>query len=109
MKQYVMRYPGDPPMNVYEMTRAEFLLLCPRRPIVLEGWGGPEGYSREEIPVEPDCICCDFCNADPGDTVYAYGNAATGSLSRAYCPKCAKEHWLPYCGAPKEGVLTKKL
>lgn len=88
---YTMLYPGDPPLEVLRMSRAEFLAAHPRRPIEI-GTLGPDGeyILKEQIPMAPDEIICDFCNADPGDEVWVYNGM------RGYCRACAKQQWFEY-------------
>lgn len=87
MKKFVMRYPGDPPLPVEELTRAEFLERFPRGPVRITA-----GSEVIEIPVDADEVICDWCNQDPSDVVVVYGDGLRG-----YCKPCAERQWYPYC------------
>ncbi len=89
MKKMTMRYPGDPPMPVIEMSRNEFLDRYPRTPMVIHNLDTGE---RDMYPTPPNEIRCDFCNEDPGETVVVLGDGLRG-----YCLNCAKSNWYPHC------------
>jgi ribosomal protein S27E len=80
-----MRYEDDPPEPVVEMTRAEFLKVCPRAPMDLNG--------TLVFFESADEVICDSCGKDPGGTVVTYGEPPM----RAYCLDCARKEWYPYC------------
>ncbi len=73
MKTRTMHFPGDPPMRVTEMTRAEFLHL-----------------------VRADEVLCDFCGRDPGAAMVMLATER-GRILRGYCLECALYHWFPFC------------
>jgi hypothetical protein len=87
-----VRFPGDPPVILVEMTRAKFLELFPREPIRIQDPRTGAVVAQHEM--EPDDIACDSCNDDPGAVVVVVGEM--GELG-AYCLKCAKESWFPHC------------
>ena len=89
-----MNYPGDPPVEVVEMTRAEFLEAYPRHPIVFTSVEPDGSIKRKEYQVGPDDIQCDLCCADPGETVWVL---RLGTVVRGHCADCARQGWLPYC------------
>src|SRR4051812_39099822 len=95
MKLFIMKFPGDPPMAVTEITRAEFLALCPRQPIRLTNL---VTGAYEEFPMGYNEIYCDFCNDDPGETVVTLAPAKDKTrILRGYCLPCAKKMWYRYC------------
>ncbi len=94
MKSYVMLYPGDPPMQVIEMSREQFLYYCPRHPVTISHPGSD--IPTQVFPMRQDEIICDMCNADPGDLVTVLATQK-GHIMRAYCEPCAKESWMPHC------------
>jgi len=89
MRFMTMFYPGDPPIPVTEMTRAEFIHHHPRTPYRITDLVTGE-YT--EYPVPPDEVVCDSCNGDCGDTVVVLGEGLRG-----VCLKCAQEDWYPHC------------
>ena len=94
MKIRTMRYPGDPPAKVTEMTRTKFLERHPRQPIRLRDLNTGEILSEESMGA--DEIWCDLCSADPGETVVE-AVWENGSVVRGYCLTCATRSWFPYC------------
>ncbi len=96
MKTMTMRFPGDPPATVTEMTRAEFVARHPRSPIQMRDL--ETGWLLEEIPLGADEVICDLCSGDPGDTVV---EMRSGRVMRGYCLACATESWYPHCEGAK--------
>ena len=94
MKSYVMNYPGDPPMQVIEMTREQFLYYCPRQNITIRDMNSDK--PPQVIPMGTDDIYCDFCNEDPGEGITVLATQQ-GHIMRAYCTLCAKDRWHPHC------------
>lgn len=94
MKRYTMRYPGDPPCSVTEMTRAEFIERHPRGPVVVSD--GDTGEVLEVHHFGADEVLCDLCGSDPGDAVVEMVTLG-GRVVRGYCLPCAEESWFPYC------------
>lgn len=91
MRRMICKYPGDPPVEVVEMTRAEFLARFPDRGTTITS-AGPDGVvTSEYYAAPPDAIYCDSCNDDPGSTVYLYAG------SRGYCPDCFRDSLEEYC------------
>jgi hypothetical protein len=82
MKRFVMRYPGDPPVEVRQMNRQEFLREFPRTPMLING----------EVLHEfgPDEIYCGLCAKDPGDEIFV-------CRQRAHCRECHDQYDKPYC------------
>jgi len=88
MRRYTMRYPGDPAMQVMEMSRQEFLEAFPRTPTQLIDLG--TGEVLERIEYGPDEIICDLCDGDPGDTVFLVG-------PKGICRSCFEKRLKRYC------------
>ena len=90
-------YPEDPPAELLIYNRREFLARFPDRGITIESWSPATGWSvQDKIAIPDDTICCDLCNADPGDEIYLVHNYA-------YCTACARKYVLPHCpDCPKE-------
>jgi hypothetical protein len=92
VKQLVCRYPGDPPVEVLELSREEFLKLCPREPITLTSFDPVSGtIEKESFPMGFDEIYCDLCNEDPGETIYLYAR------TQARCKSCYNKALKRYC------------
>lgn len=90
MRVMTMYYPGDPPQLVQEMSRAEFLAIHPRTPLLIVG-GGKVQLSA--IPA--DLIVCDCCSAEiTGDAVFVVCE------SRGYCHQCATQYVIPHIRPP---------
>ena len=86
MTTRTMCYPGDPPLAVRELTREEFLKEFRGEPFRIYA----DGKLDKEIPIPPDMICCDYCNAQPESSVFVCED-------EAYCQECFKTWWLPHC------------
>ena len=92
MKTFTMRYPGDPHVEIIEMTREEFLAAFPDRKLVLVGYDDQGNETnRQEYPLGDDVVC-DLCNAEITGTLYLGYRG-----SRAHCPACAAQGWRPWC------------
>lgn len=91
MKTYVLNYPGDPPCEILEMSREEFLALFPRTPIQTTTFAPDGQLYIERQHLEPDEIICDYCCADPGPTVWVC------ERQKAVCCCCWLKAWKPYC------------
>ena len=89
MKTLIMRYPGDPPVKVEVMNRAEFFERFPPSERCM--WIGTPEEPRKEVVPFGETICCDFCNNDPGNLLYLIGE------TRAYCSTCFKKLHERYC------------
>lgn len=93
MTSYTMRYPGDPPDTVYEMNREKFLLEFPRVLMLIRDMSTSKVWpALESIPIGVDEIYCDFCNDDPGDTVFLWDHG-----HKAYCRNCFESNLARYC------------
>lgn len=98
MKVYIMRYPGDPPAVVTEMTHAEFIKKHPRAPVTESEYVGGvrvrHGVVRE---MGFDEVICDLCSAHikPDDKVVELNHQ--NKVFRGHCLACAQEGWYPYC------------
>jgi hypothetical protein len=110
VKRYVFRYPGDPPVEVLETSRDEFLALFPRTPMrigTLTDSG--EMADVEEFPMAPDEIRCDLCGAkydDPTgmEPIFVYNR------SRTKCDKCWRESgYQEKCTLAREQRLDRPL
>jgi hypothetical protein len=90
VKRFICRYPGDPPIEVLELTRAEFLEMFPDRSITITGFDPSTGLTEGHyFPM--DEICCDLCNADPGEVIYLYAG------THARCKTCFEQNLKRYC------------
>jgi hypothetical protein len=94
MRYFIVRYPGDPPLPVTEMSRAEFLERFPREPVTITRVINEHTYIER---YHSDAIVCDFCNDDPGDTVYVYASFY------GICAACFKRRISPYCTEVTDG------
>jgi hypothetical protein len=92
MIRYRMTYPGDPPSQVIEMTRAEF--QADFRP---SHWtlSDPSGDNVTTFPVGMEDIQCDGCNVDPGDTIFVWLYGRGGC--KGYCQDCFNELFKEHC------------
>ena len=89
MQKYTLLFPGDPPITVLRLSRAEFLRRFPRSPVQIETH--VEGHTYiEKIELDEGYVHCDFCNDDPGEEVWVYHDC------KGYCRKCAERQWFPY-------------
>jgi len=88
MKQFTLHYPGDPAIQIFEMTRREFLDAFPRTPTQLIDLS--TGQVMEQIEYRPDEIICDLCDADPDDTVFLVG-------PKGICRSCFEKRLKRYC------------
>lgn len=90
MKTMRMKYPGDPPCTVEEMTLGEFFERFPPETRKIEV-GPPGGPPDVSIPLGRE-VMCDFCNEHvEGGPLYLVRN------SQAYCPECFKANLARHC------------
>ena len=83
MKTFTMRYPGDPPLRIEELTREQFFERFPPETRVMTI--GVPGEPPDAVIPFGETLCCDCCNADPGDVLYLLAG------TRAYCTRCFNE------------------
>jgi hypothetical protein len=92
MIHYCFEYPGDPPSQIIEMTRAEF-----QQGFRPSHWtiSDLDGGNASTGVIEPEDIRCDSCNDNPGDTVYVWIYGRGGC--RGYCKTCFDERFKKHC------------
>jgi hypothetical protein len=103
MRKMICRYPGDPEVEVLELSRAEFLVMFPDRGTRITSADPRTGVITSEYFAAPaDHIVCDLCNSDPREMIYLYAG------NHGYCKKCFEEGIVKYCVPVDANELTRQ-
>jgi hypothetical protein len=91
VKEFVLRYPGNPPAKVLRVNREEFFKIYPPETRVVMVGHARHPQDATVIPMGTE-LACHHCNANLEDEIYLVYDSA-------YCPKCACENLLRWCTA----------